>query len=243
MHKLRVLKLHPGTKRSGMMEAHLSTAIAKLPELRHLDVMMYLGGVGAAAVANALKDAYALVSLTLSSRELGGEGCKALAAGLHGEQHPNLTHLNLSCNTVGQEGVVALASLITIFPRMQRLNLRCLRQSDVLGDEVELGWGDSIAPLAYAAATLPCLEEFDVSGNDALEKGARALARLMTTSTSLRSLGISRCIKSDVSLQSVFMEELRHADGSSILQELHAEASLPTVSADSRVDRYSVNPG
>jgi uncharacterized protein (TIGR02996 family) len=139
----------------------------QLKRLRHLALQHVPTGVeGAAALAEAGFDS--LVTLDLSSAQLGAEGSKRLA------QSPtlgNLQHLDLTDNQIGDAGARALAAS----PYLTNLRRLDLGDNDI-GPE-------GIAALA-ASPILERVEELSLDSNLLGTSGVRALA----SSPSLRNL-------------------------------------------------------
>jgi hypothetical protein len=101
--------------------ALLAEALGGNTTLIKLEVIGYLGEVGAAAIADALRVNTTLTELNLRGNDVGEEGAKALADAL--KVNTTLTELDISCDYMGDEGAKALADALKINKTVTKLIL------------------------------------------------------------------------------------------------------------------------
>jgi len=133
-----------------------------------------IGDTGCAALCDSLTNnihiaARALCVLDLEANGLSSVGGSALAAVLQGGVVPNLTHLNLGCNGIGQDGAIELAAALHCCPLLSSLDLH----GNAVGDDGCVAIG-----AALTAGAVPSLDMLDLSANRIEDRGCMALAPL-----------------------------------------------------------------
>jgi hypothetical protein len=175
---------------------HLCTAGDALGVLRNLDVRRNaLAAVGGAPLGRLVRNCRALQTLRAGHNDLGADGMRAFAA--EAGELSTCTSLDLCCNSLGVEGVCALAALSQQCPQLQKLYLeKNLINSDALMelarqpvcarlDALYLGWNGVMC--------VPDSREASVDGLAALLDAVRGSPRLRTLSlpyTDLSPAGI-----------------------------------------------------
>jgi Ran GTPase-activating protein (RanGAP) involved in mRNA processing and transport len=126
-----------------------------------------------------------LRALRLNSASLGPAGAAELAAALKRSESKSLVTLHVSGNEMGSDGAAALAGAIT------KLSHTChLRDLDLSGNEIGAeGW----ASLAMCFKTTTSITSLDLSCNLGATQGAKALAEVLPTLTTLRRFVVNDC--------------------------------------------------
>lgn len=142
----------------------------------------HIGLQGAEAIGNLLKRNPILSRLTLSSNGLGSAGLSHIVAGLN--VNHTLTHLELCSNNLGKDGAVALATVLG----GGRLKSLAINRNN-FGDK-----GGAILFEAIATAienSIDGLEFLDTEHNGFEEETAKAIAKVLSGSTTLKTLRLS----------------------------------------------------
>ncbi|MDG1437024.1 MAG: hypothetical protein P8P83_04545 [Rickettsiaceae bacterium] len=135
----------------------------------------YIGGEGAEALAEALKENSTLTSLVLVHNNIGTEGAEAFAEAL--KKNSTLTELNLGYNNIGAEGAEALAEALQTNSTLASLNLD--------GNNIST---ESAAALAAALRENSTLISLDLLHNNLGPEGAVLLAKALKTNNTLTNL-------------------------------------------------------
>lgn len=129
----------------------------------------------ARAVAVALAESRALITLCLSINRIGCSGARALAKALVTNQ--TLTNLDLGRNNVGNGGARALASALKTNQTLRRLNL----QQNAIGS----GGAHALAVALKQNATLLVL---NLMNNVIGDVGMRSLAKMLRQNTTMNTI-------------------------------------------------------
>ena len=131
-----------------------------------------IGDAGCTELCKSLTNnnvAATLCMLDLEANGLSWAGGSELAAALRRGAAPELTHLNIACNSIGGNGAAALADALSCCPLLVSLDLH----GNAIGDDGCVALG-----AALAAGAVPSLDLLDLSANRIEDRGCAALAPL-----------------------------------------------------------------
>jgi len=167
---------------SDVSAAVLCTLIEKNPAAKSLDLSkVKTAGQLGHAVGHCLKGNTGLVAVRLQESDLGNEGASALATGLTQNSASAVRSLELSSNSIGEEGAQQLAALLSASTSLTRLDLT----SNKLGARGTR----AVMMSLHHNSTLTALSLRD---NDVMEAGAAAVAAALEINGTLSTLWLGK---------------------------------------------------
>ncbi|KAH9598777.1 Leucine-rich repeat [Trypanosoma melophagium] len=191
----------------------------------------HIGNEGAEAIGNMLRANKVLSHLNLSSNGLGPAGLSYITAGLEG--NCSLTRLDISINSLGYAGAKAIASVLEDCS-ITHLSLNRNSLTDNGGMVIFQAIGDAID------SGEDRIEFLNLENNDLGEKTAKALQKVLSSSTALKQLRLSsnnfassskyimEGLAENKSLRSLHLSscDIRETDGAPFATALTANSTL-----------------
>ncbi|XP_068699944.1 protein NLRC3-like isoform X5 [Montipora foliosa] len=138
----------------------------------------FTSGTNIAAFSQALTVNTSLTTLDLTWNSIGDEGASSLSQAL--AVNTSLTTLNLLCNSIGAEGVTSLSQALAVNTSLTTLNL----SDNSIGAE-------GATSLSQALAVNTSLTTLNLSDNSIGAEGATSLSQALAVNTSLATLNLS----------------------------------------------------
>ena len=161
---------------ASLVHAIRSTAITHLHWTNIQFQKRGFNGVCTQTFANMFSTMHTLCSVNLSQNDINYKQAQQLLCGL--AQNPNLTHLDISSNNLGDICLLDVAKILTTCKQLTYLNL---------SDNLLI----SIRMLTDAIAKNPSLVHLEVSNNFLCESSFFAIAKALASNTHLQTLTIS----------------------------------------------------
>ena len=138
-----------------------------------------IGDDGAKLLATIIKNRSTITTVIFRSCKIGDEGAKALAEAIKTNADCRITKFALQINSIGIEGVSAIAEMLTTNTSITELNLCC---NNIKNKDVEI--------LVEGIKSNHTISSIFLSGISIDNDGVKPLANLIRTSTTLISLGL-----------------------------------------------------